>query len=535
MSGSIDFPIVSIETLRDRLNGNAEWVLVDVREEGVFSEGHLLFAISIPLSRIEVLLADFVPRKNTSLVVCGDTPLAQRAASRFGALGYANIALFPGGVEDWRKAGLEIYTGVFVPSKAFGEVVEASCHTPRMDPQEVKARLDAGEDVVILDSRPLDEYNSRNIPGAIDVPGVELVYHIHDLVGSPSTLVVVNCGGRTRSIIGAQSLINAGVRNQVVALKNGTMGWHLAGFPLEFGQTRQPPAISAAALAWSRSAAERMAERYGVKFITRTAMKQWAADEDRTLYVFDVRQPEEFALGHLPGSRHVQGGQLVQETDRNIAVRNARVVLVDDTGVRATVAASWLCQMGFNDVHVLRDGLADEALETGPWRPRVLGIYESQCDSIYPAELLATGAVDKHTIIDLSFSTSYRRGHIAGAHFAIRAQIELALSNMPDNKPFVITSEDGVLAHLAASEAARLLGVKARALVGGNDAWRAAGGQMVVGDERWASPPLDVWLKPFDQLQGKVEDRLNKYLNWELGLLEQLDRDTGVRFNIPRS
>jgi rhodanese-related sulfurtransferase len=525
---------ISAAQLRRLLESTSEWALLDVREEGIFSNGHLLFAISVPLSRLELLIADFVPRRGTALIVCGGTGLAEKAATRLARLGYANVKVLPGEVAAWRKAGLEIYTGVFVPSKAFGEVVEKRCGTPHMAPQEVKSRIDAGEDVVILDSRPLDEYRGRCIPGAIDVPGVELVYHIQDLMKSPSTLVVVNCGGRTRSIIGAQSLINAGVRNRVVALKDGTMGWHLAGFELEFGQSRRPRPVSPAALRWARATAQRMARRYGVRFIDHSKLKQWSADTRRTLYVFDVRQPEEFALGHLPGSRHVQGGQLVQETDRNIAVRNSRVVLVDDTGARATVAASWLRQMGHKDVYVLRDALSGMTLQTGPWRTNVLAVFERPCDEISAHELLQSFPGDR-TIIDFSYSTAYRRGHIPGSHFAIRAQLREALANMSLGKSLVITSEDGVLARLAAPEVAQASGLPVRALVGGNEAWLAAGGKMESSGERWAVPPQDLWLKPFDQLQGKVEDRLKSYLSWEVGLLQQLERDSGVRFSIPRA
>ena len=69
------------------------------------------------------------------------------------------------------------------------------------------------------------------------MPGAELVLRVRDIAPSPDTTIVVNCAGRTRSIIGAQSLINAGIPNKVVALRNGTMGWHLAGFTCDKGET----------------------------------------------------------------------------------------------------------------------------------------------------------------------------------------------------------------------------------------------------------------------------------------------------------
>ena len=61
------------------------------------------------------------------------------------------------------------------------------------------------------------------------MPGAELVLRARELAPDPATRIIVNCAGRTRSIIGTQSLINAGIENPVSALRNGTIGWTLAG------------------------------------------------------------------------------------------------------------------------------------------------------------------------------------------------------------------------------------------------------------------------------------------------------------------
>jgi rhodanese-related sulfurtransferase len=531
MSGERKMKYLSAGGLRERFRSGEEWALLDVREEGDFADGHLLTASCLPLSRLEVLIADMVPRQETPLVLCGGNGLMERAADRLEQLGYTNVAALPGGLAEWKAAGLETYTGIFVPSKAFGEFVEASYETPHVEAKELKVRMDAGEDLLVVDSRPLDEYRTRNIPGAIDVPGVELVYRIRDLVKSDSTLVVVNCGGRTRSIIGAQSLINAGLENRVVALKNGTMGWHLAGYPLEYGQTRRAGMPSALSLEWSRTAAERIGARFAIQKIDKSTLRAWRTDSARTVYLIDIRQPEEYEEGHLPGSRHVQGGQLVQETDRYLPVRNARIVLVDGDGVRATVAASWLRQMGFADVHVLKDGLSEIPLEKGRWKPHVLGLRDLAVPEIQAGTLRGMDSRSDFVVIDLSLSTNYRRGHIPGAWFGVRSQLAETLAAIGDTGQVILTSEDGALARLAAADAVGKCRLPVHALAGGNEAWTAAGGEIESSAHRWAVPPRDIWLKPFDQLQGKVEDRLNAYLTWEVDLLQQVKRDGSVRFD----
>ena len=529
MSASITAPV-----LKEMLREGGELALLDVREEGVFSHGHLLFAVPVPLSRIEMRIADLVPRRWARVVLCdGGEGLAERAAKRLAAVGYIDVAVLEGGVVAWAEAGYELFTGVNVPSKAFGEFVEVHEGTPSISAQELKAKMDAGEEMVVLDSRPMEEFRRMSIPTGIDVPGAELVYRLHDMVPSPETLIVVNCAGRTRSIIGAQSLINAGVPNQVVALRNGTMGWELAGLGCETGQDRHAPPVSSDGLARARAAAAGVAQRFGVQTIDRAHLDAWRAEDNRrTLYLLDVRGPDEYEAGHLPDSVSAPGGQLVQATDRYVGTQGARLVLVDDTGVRATMTASWLIQLGWSDVVVLTDGLAVGGLETGPYAPAVLGLdqgYLEGIGEIGPAELDATLKRGEAAIVDLASSRQYREGHIPDAWFALRSRFGDDLAVVADAPTLVLTSEDGVLARLAAPEAAAVKPVSVKVLAGGTASWRPAGLPLAEGLEKMASEPDDVWLRPYDRAEG-VEAAMNEYLAWELDLVHQVERDGTARF-----
>jgi rhodanese-related sulfurtransferase/predicted metal-dependent enzyme (double-stranded beta helix superfamily) len=523
-------PLVTASELREMLGDGRELALLDVREEGVFAKGHLLTAASLPLSQLELRLERAVPRRSTRIVLCDDDEhLAQRSAAAMRRFGYRDIAVLKGGIGAWKGAGFELFSGVHVPSKAFGEFVEHECNTPRIGAADLKARLDAGEDIVILDSRPMGEYRVMNIPGAADCPGAELVYRVHEVVKRPETLVIVNCAGRTRSIIGAQSLINAGLPNKVMALKNGTMGWHLAGLALEHGNIRHAPAPGVEALERSRAAAEKVAQRFGVIRIDSLEFEALKADATRTLYCFDVRSPEEYREGHRAGFASAPGGQLVQGTDLYAPVRNARIVLADTDGVRATMTASWLLQMGWKEVYVIDYTATTGALEPGDAAPQVLGLESAMVEEIEPAALeplLASGAT---TVVDFATSLEYRDGHVPGAWFAIRSRLRDALGRIGAVQRLVFTSPDGVIAKLAAIDAAGLTEAPVAVLRRGTDAWKGAGRPLERGLTRLAAEADDVYYKPYDR-QAQIEQAMQDYLDWEVALVEQMKRESYLAF-----
>ncbi len=515
------------------LRDGGELALLDVREEGVFARSHLLFATPLPLSRLELDLAALVPRRSTRIVLLDDADgLADRAAALMTRFGYRDLAVLAGGVAAWRDAGYELFSGVHVPSKAFGEVVEHEAGTPNLSASELKAKLDAGEKLVILDSRPMDEYRVMSIPGGIDCPGAELVRFVHDVAPSPDTLVVVNCAGRTRSIIGAQSLINVGVPNKVMALRNGTMGWHLAGFELDHGATRRPSPPTPEGLAKARSAAKRLAARAGVRIVDRGMLDKLRAEaESRSLYLLDVRSPEEYAAGHLPGSRSAPGGQLVQATDAYVGTLNARLVLVDDDGIRSLMTASWLLQLGWNEVYAMPNALWDSKLEAGAELRPILSVRDRRPDLVSAEDLRRSIDSGGVLVLDLGTSLQFRDGHIPGARWAIRSRLAAILSSLPVAREVVVTSGDGRVAELGAGDLAELIEIPVRVLDGGTAAWRAAGYPTASGTEHMLCPLEDVWYRPYDRAQDR-EAAMKEYLSWEVDLVRQVERDGDARFRV---
>jgi rhodanese-related sulfurtransferase len=355
-------PPVTPSHIRRALLLREEIALLDMRHEAAYATGHPLFAANMAADRIELEAEIRLPRKDAPIVVydAGEGLVAE-AADRLAALGYTDVRELDGGLQAWRMAGFELFRDVNSYAKAFGELVEQRKHTPSLAADEVAELIATDANIAILDVRRPDEYATMNIPGSVSVPGAELVLRAGNVAPDPGTTIIVNCAGRTRSIIGTQSLINAGVANKVVALRNGTIGWTLARQQLEHGADRRG---GIGLFEGAAGNARDVAYRAGVRHVGPEDATALQAQAHRTLYRFDVRSTEDYAAGHIPGFRHFPGGQLVQEIDMAAPVRGARILLTDDRGVRADMTASWLAQMGW-ETYVLEGGY-DRALEFTP-------------------------------------------------------------------------------------------------------------------------------------------------------------------------
>ena len=508
-------------TLRAWITDGRELAILDAREEGEFGAGHLFWAVPCPLSRAELRVPVLLPRLGTRIVCVDDgRGLAEWLAEYLAGQGATDLHVLAGGTPAWEAAGFVLFSGVNVPSKAFGEWVEHHYGTESVDAVELKGWIDGGRDMVVLDSRPLEEFRAMSIPTGINVPGGELAYRIGDLAPDPATLVVVNCAGRTRSILGAESLRRAGVPNPVVALRNGTMGWELAGFACERGQDRRYASGTPATAGLALDRARAFAEGSGVGVIGPLDLERFLEDPDRTLYVLDVRDPGEFALRHRPDSRNAPGGQLIQATDGWIAVRGARIALLDDDGVRARMAGAWLRQMGHRDVFAVEGGLDDAGPASAVPPP------------LPQAPPAAPSGLDGALVIDLARSVQFRAGHIPGAVWGIRTRLDALRDRLAGAKHVVATSPDGVLARLAVAELRGLTSAPVEALDGGTAAWAAAGNALVADR---ADPPdeacVDAYLRPYDRNSG-VEEAMQAYLDWEIDLPQGIERDGTVAFGV---
>jgi rhodanese-related sulfurtransferase len=533
------FPRVGATALKTMEADGKEIAIVDPREEGIFGEAHLLYAVNMPLSKIELNIFRMIPRKSTRIVLTdGGEGTSERAAMKLNEFGYSNIAILDGGYPAWKKAGYEIFSGMSVEGKAFGEWITVHYQTPTMTPEQVQQRIAKGEKVLILDGRPSNEYVNMNIPGSINVPISELIFRFFQLGVSPDTLIVVNCAGRTRSLIGAQTLINAGVSNNVVAMRGGTMAWQMAGFPLEYGSTRHAPEPWGPNLQRALQTAHNVADRFGVKTIDSKQLESFKADRDRSLYIIDLRTPDEYHAGHRPDSTYGWGVQLVQGMDKYAATRNARVVLIDNYMVRALMTASWMVQADWPETYVLADPFEGVRLDTGDYQSLVPGSEQVKLPQMETADLNTLLQTGKTTVIDVADSISYRKAHIPGAWFAIRSRLGEALRTIPQSSSFVVTGDNPALVALTGRDLAEISEKPVSILRGGNAAWRKANLPVTTGFEKLTTKTDDIFLQPFlwgqfEPMSPEFKQAANAYFEWELQLPGRLERAKETNFNAP--
>ncbi|NYT63641.1 sulfurtransferase [Alcaligenaceae bacterium] len=511
---------VTAATLKQWLVDGKELALLDVNEHGEYGEAHLFFAVPAPYSELETSVRWLVPRRDTRIVIYDSNAhpdgVAHKAARRLRAQAYTWVHILEGGLQAWLAAGYRSFAGVNVPSKAFGELVEHRYQTPRINASELAKMQAAQADLLVLDGRPVPEYRKMNIPGASCCPNGELALRASSMAAHPETLIVINCAGRTRSIIGAQTLIDSGITNPVKALENGTQGWYLADLPLEHGSTRYyPDAVSSSDLPAKQQAAALFAEQNGVACLSYQEIQQQSGGSEHTVYWCDIRTEQEFATGTLPGARHAPGGQLIQATDQYLGTRNACIVVFDTECVRAIYIAVWLKRMGWK-VTVLNDAARyfqpDAALADLGAQSNLAQINARQL-----REKMAQGAV----AIDLRPSASYRKKHIAGSQWSIRPR----LADMPlaAETPVVLIVEKSETAKSASLDLFEL-GVKQISCLVWDDADIAQADLPCLATPN--DPPnelcVDYLFFVHDRHDGN-KAAARQYLAWETALLGQLD------------
>lgn len=499
-----------------------DWALFDIREKGEAADGHIFGATNLPRRLIEYRIAELVPARSTRIFIYGDdderVSLALKTMHR---LGYANATRISGGIAAWvDEAGDALSTGSNVPSKDFGEKIHVQEHVPSLSVVEFAERKKRGDKMIVCDVRTPEEFLAGHIPGAVSCPSFDITLNAFDLSDEYST-IIVNCAGRTRSIIGTSSLQKLGLAN-VYALENGTSGWLLEEWKLEKGIAPAVKAPTPASLDKAEQAAAQLGKVAGVRHIDLSEFMAATANAgQRNLYVFDVRPVADFQRGHIPGAGALPGGQAIQRADDFFAVRDGTIILIDQVEARAMMAGYWLRKMGFANVFVLKGGVeawtrTGNPLATGRQRGAVLGLEEAaaRAQKINAAELagrVGAGAL----LIDVGHSRQYAAGHLPGAVWRPRGWLEVIIArDIAKDREIIVSAHEESQAILAAATLREMGYSHAVFVEGGNKACVAAGSKLQAGEPADVFGGPDFVLPPYEQ--GR--EGMLRYLDWEIRL-----------------
>ena len=433
--------IVDAKTVKDWISDDKEIAFIDVREIAQHTEGHPFFSISIPYSVFEIKIEQLLPNKKVRVVLFDDNKeISDLAFRQAQALGYKNIFVLKDGVNGWLNANFKLFDGINVPSKSFGELVEQKFHTPSITATELSQKQKENKDLVILDGRPFEEYNKMSIPGSICVPNAEMPYKISTLVKTPKTEIIVNCAGRTRSIIGAQTLINFGVQNKVYALENGTQGWFLSNLNLDHNKTNyleiEPHENEIEKL---RNKIKNLLEENHIEIVDFSKVQDLINDDTRSTYIFNVKT-NFTSENSIHGTRNVAGGQLVQATDNYVGVLKSRIIFFDEGDlVRAGITALWLKKMNF-ECYVFKGKKIK--LRNLNFNHHIK--YKS--DSVNLITFQDLKKLGNSKFFDIRNSVDYRKSRLKNSIWLNRTVIEHYLSKLTKN--IVIISDDIPMASL---------------------------------------------------------------------------------------
>ena len=514
---------IDAKKIKDWLSDNQEISFIDVREIGQHTAGHPFFSISIPYSIFEFRLLEIVPNKNVRIVLIdNDNGISDLAAKQADKLGYKNIFILESGVDGWLNAGFKLFDGINVPSKTFGELIEHKYHTPSITPNELFNKQQQKKDIIILDGRPFEEYEKMSIPGSICCPNAEIPYKASSLVKDAKTEIIVNCAGRTRSIIGAQALINFGIENKVYALENGTQGWFLSDLKLDHGKKNyldlEPNKIEIEKL---RSRIKFLLNENKIEILNLKKANNIISNKIRSTYIFDVSS-QKLNNDVRNYIQNVPGGQLVQATDNFIGVLKSQIILLDEGDlVRAGMTALWLKKLNF-DCYVLE--INNEEIKSLIIKNKKEYEYQS-----YQKLTLDELQITKNTLIfDTRYSENFCKSRLKQSTWLNRSNLK-DYDNLNDEKIILVCDDNHKISLIHEDLKIKFPKIDLKVYHWDEKDVDRFSQHFDTNEIPMSKNYIDFNFHTYLRHKGNKE-HAQQYLKWETGLIERMDEEETMFF-----
>lgn len=213
-------PLTAGEVQQALTRGDA---VVDMRPVARYVQGHIPGVYHVELRPAFASWVGWVVPFGTPLVLVSETPdTHEEAVRQLIRIGYDALAGYlAGGMDAWERAGLPVV------------------RLPVLTVEAVRARLDRGEPLVVLDVRQDAEWSAGHVPGAVHIEGGALLNHPHALpINRP---IAVHCGHEQRAATGLSVLERLGYCD-LSLIAGGFGAWEQAGLAVEHGGGELTPA-----------------------------------------------------------------------------------------------------------------------------------------------------------------------------------------------------------------------------------------------------------------------------------------------------
>ncbi|MDZ4246200.1 MAG: MBL fold metallo-hydrolase, partial [Dehalococcoidia bacterium] len=190
-------------------------LVIDASEPAAFGSAHIKGSLSIWLGGLPVFGGWVLPYDRPLLLVLEDRSHLDRAVRYLFRAGYDRIdGYLAGGIQGWYNSGFAIEK------------------MPLLSVQELKAKLEQGGSIRVLDVRSREEWDRGHIKGSLNVH----VGHLNERIKEIPTDVplAVVCGVGHRSGLGASILLRAGFKN-VHNVLGSMRAWNACKYPVSKG------------------------------------------------------------------------------------------------------------------------------------------------------------------------------------------------------------------------------------------------------------------------------------------------------------
>jgi rhodanese-related sulfurtransferase len=195
---------------------------------------------------------------------------------------------------------------------------------------ELKQLLDAEAPLTIVDARNPEEYQEVHIKGAINIPEKKLAEHLSLLPADKSTRLVFYCNGVKcgKSKKAAEKVLKLGYKH-VIVYAEGMPVWEEQGLPIYAGPDYE--------------------KRIETTIIAAGDLNFLLQSGAGTFTVVDVRDPEEFTEGHLPGAINIPVATFASQS--GVLDKEKKIIVYCNSGGRSYNAYRKLLQLGYTNIN----------------------------------------------------------------------------------------------------------------------------------------------------------------------------------------